>query len=82
MNILFSNTEKWRQQKRELQPHLKLKALHSYLPNTKHYLSILNEKIDQCIKDNNGIFMDAKPVVSTFVLDVLGGNIQFFILNE
>ncbi|XP_075588153.1 cytochrome P450 4V2 isoform X2 [Dermatophagoides farinae] len=70
--ILTCNTEKWRQQKRELQPHLKLKALHSYLPNTKHYLSILNEKIDQCIKDNNGIFSDAKPVVSTFVLDVLG----------
>ncbi|XP_075676507.1 cytochrome P450 4V2-like [Dermatophagoides pteronyssinus] len=72
--ILTCNTEKWRQQKRELQPHLKLKALHSYLPNTKHYLTILNEKIDQCIKDNDGKFMDAKPVVSTFVLDVLGAN--------
>lgn len=39
------------------------------------HLAILNERLENCIQQNNGIFDDIKPIISTFVLDVLGGKI-------
>ncbi|OTF69599.1 hypothetical protein BLA29_011653, partial [Euroglyphus maynei] len=69
--------EKWLHQKREIQGHLKFKALQRYIANTERHLATLNERIDAIIDDvnKNGQIDDIKPILSTFVLDVLGENI-------
>ncbi|XP_027198847.2 cytochrome P450 4C1-like [Dermatophagoides pteronyssinus] len=75
--VFTSKTEKWLHQKREIQGHLKFKALQRYIANTERHLATLNERIDAVIDDvnKNGQIDDIKPILSTFVLDVLGENI-------
>ncbi|XP_075589677.1 cytochrome P450 4d8 isoform X2 [Dermatophagoides farinae] len=75
--VFTSKTEKWLHQKREIQNHLKFKALQRYIANTERHLATLNERIDAVIDDmnKNGQIDDIKPILSTFVLDVLGENL-------
>mgnify|MGYP002714422617 CR=1 FL=1 len=82
-NFQYSKTEKWLHQKREIQNHLKFKALQRYIANTERHLATLNERIDAVIDDmnKNGQIDDIKPILSTFVLDVLGGKFIKFYFN-
>lgn len=79
ITFCISKTEKWLHQKREIQGHLKFKALQRYIANTERHLATLNERIDAVIDDvnKNGQIDDIKPILSTFVLDVLGGEYSF-----
>lgn len=56
-----------------MQEHFKFRALETYIPKVSSHLKVFQQRIDNCIKTNNGKFDDVKPVISTFVLDTLGG---------
>lgn len=70
---VLSNAAKMKVQKKCLREHFKVRALEQYMVNTERHLRVFNERLDRCIKEEEGCFPDAKDIVSPFVLDVLGG---------
>lgn len=56
-----------------LAEHFKYRALETYVPKADHHLDVLKQRIDNSIEVNNGQFDNFKPVISTYVLDTLGG---------
>ncbi len=49
--------------------------------NTKRHLNVFNERVEKCIKENDGVFPDVKDMISPFVLDVLGGTLKMNVFN-
>lgn len=73
--IFTCNATKLKVQKKNLRDHFKIRALERYMVNTKRHLNVFNERVEKCIKENDGVFPDVKDMISPFVLDVLGENL-------
>ncbi|XP_075678648.1 putative cytochrome P450 4ac2 [Dermatophagoides pteronyssinus] len=73
-NLFTCNQRTLRQNKRLLLPYFRIQSMNNFLENSKNFLKLLNENIDNCIDNNDGHYPNAGQIIDCFIVDSIGVN--------
>ena len=54
--------------------------MNNFLENSKNFLKLLNENIDNCIDNNDGHYPNAGQIIDCFIVDSIGGKCFFYLI--